>query len=197
VWKSRPARSADSAYPAATAEPQQAPEEGALVHHGSSYPATAWDQNPYNDPRSLRGRALWDQAEWQVPYPVAEISANQHIDDGDYFQGAPESITRWTPWGHQGVTPLENGAPNQPSGHRLLGNANFFASDPSRGPGSPSSGCYMSTDWTHMVLAQPGTVMIGHQTFWGPYQPKPSVDFYPSTVYQPFPSFGSMSKKVP
>jgi hypothetical protein len=152
---------------------------------------------PYNDPESLRGRALWDQTVWQVPYPVAEISANSVPDDGDFALGTPENMTRWTPWEHGGVVALPNGRENQPSGHRLLGNANFFASDPSRGPGSPSAGCYMSTNWTHMVIAQPGSVMLGHQTFWGPFQPKPSVDFFPSTNYQPYPSFGSVAKKVP
>jgi hypothetical protein len=194
AWKQAPQRSADSSYGAVA---NATPDDEALVFHGSPYPAQAWDQQPYQDPGSTRGRALYDQAVWQSPvYPVAEISANQVIDIGDYAHGAPESITRWTPWEHEGITPLPNGAENQPSGHRLLGNANFFASDPSRGPGSPSQGCYMSTDWTWMVLNQPGTVMQGHQTFWGPYQPKPSVDFFPSTVYQPSPSFGVVAPKV-
>lgn len=190
MWKSAPKRSVDSSY-AANQQP-----EGELVFHGSPYPAASWDQQPYQDARSTRGRALFDQAVWQVPYPVAEIAAANAQDVGDFVHGSPESITRWTPWESEGVTPLANGRPNQPSGHNLLGTANFFASDPSRGPGSPTAGCYFSTDWTHMVLNQPGTVMLGHQTFWGPRQPKPSVDFFPSTVYQPSPSFGSVAPKV-
>lgn len=191
AWKQAPRRSADSDY-----SPNQQAEEGALVFHGSGYPAASWDQQPYEDPRSTRGRALFDQAVWQVPYPVAEISANQRRDLGDFAHGSPESITRWTPWESHGVTPLENGQHGVPSGHNLLGLGNFFASDPSRGPGSNSHGCYFSTDWTHMVVNQPGSIMLGHQTFWGPRHPKPPVDFFPSTVYQPSPSFGAVAPKV-
>jgi hypothetical protein len=194
VWKRPAERSADTSY----YNPNQEAEAGALVFHGSPYPAEGWDQSPVNDPQSLRGRALFDQTVWQVPYPVAEISANNVPDDGDFALGTPENITRWTPWGMYTVRALANGAENQPSGHRLLGNASFFASDPSRGPGSNTAGCYFSTDWTHMVLNQPGSIIIGHQTFSpAPIQPKPSVDFFPSTVYQPSPSFGTVAPKVP
>ncbi len=192
AWKQAPARASDSSYAVA----EQAPEEG-LVFHGSPYPAQAWGDHPYNDPRSTRGRALFDEAVWQSPvYPVAEISANQVQDIAEQVLATPENITRWTPFESHGVNALPNGRENQPSGHNIFGLASFFASDPSRGPGSPSAGCYMSTDWTHMVLRQPGSVMLGHQTFWAPRQPKPSVDFFPSTVYQPSPSFGVVAPKV-
>ena len=193
MWKQPAARSADSSY----YSPNQEAEPGALVFHGSPYPAAGWDEAPQNDPRSLRGRALWDSPKWQVPYPVAEISATQRQNAID-GAGAPESMTRWSPWEHDGgLDPLHNGQHGVPSGHNLSGLGNFFASDPSRGPGSPSAGCYMSTDWTHMVLNQPGSIIIGHQTFSpSPYQAKPSVDFFPSTVYQPSPSFGTVAPKV-
>lgn len=168
------------------------------MHPSMGYNPEAWVSQPYQDPQSARGRALWDSAVWQIPYPVSEISTANQQDQGHAIgEVAAESITRWTPWESHGVTPLPNGREDQPSGHNIFGTANFFASDPSRGPGSCSAGCYMSTDWTHMVMGQPGSVMLGHQTFWGPYQPKPSLDFSPSTVYQPFPSYGTVAPKIP
>ena len=188
MWKRPAERSADSAYPIV--------EDGALSWHGDPYPARGWDSSPVNDPQSLRGRAMWDSPVWQVPFPVAEISEANAQDVGDFEHGAPESITRWSPWEHGGVTPLASDSDGHPPSHNLLGTANFFASDPSRGPGSNVAGCYMSTNWTHMVMNQPGTVMLGHQTFWAPFQPKPSLDFSPSTVYEPFPSFGTVARKI-
>jgi hypothetical protein len=147
--------------------------------HG--YQVAAWAPvAEENQPGSLAGRAMFDSTVWQVPYPVAEICVT-----GQNQVPLPnhENMTRWSPEG--GLYPV-GGVDTRSVAY--FGHASFFASDPMR-YGPP-----WQTNWDHMALG--GTVMQGHQTFWAPFQQKPSVDFFPSTEYNPYPSWGSVQRKV-
>jgi hypothetical protein len=177
-----------------------------------------------NDPRgwpgggaqSLVGRRLFDTEVWN-PQAGGGIGTVGPSDSGSSFvhpvreqvtTNAPlqwwpatENVTRWTPW-----TPGPNGysqgglinqgtayevEPLPMSSHPMNGTGNFFQSDPSLWGASLS----MQTDWDHMALG--GTVILGHQSFArSPGQAQFSPEFYPSTIYEPAPAFGSVAPKV-
>src|SRR5438132_7915336 len=144
AWKRQPSRQMDSGP---SSEEYPAPR---------GYQAGAWAPEPYENPNTLEGRAMFDSPVWQVPYPVAEICVT---GENQVPLPAHENMTRWSP--ESGLVPVDGVDTRSVS---YFGHASFFASDPARW------GSYFQTNWDHMAIG--GTVMQGHQTFWGPYQPK-------------------------
>lgn len=167
----------------------------------------------YDGPQSLAGRAAWDTPVYNnfggggagtfgpsnsgsvYSTPVRELVAT---NEPLMAWGPSENITRWSPWLGEGNNRFDGSdatavaqEPLHVTSHSLFGNGNFFASDPSLWGASLS----MQTSWEHMAIG--GSVMLGHQTFIrSPIQQQFSPEFYPSTVYEPAPSFGSVVPKV-
>ena len=176
----------------------------------------AFEAVDYPGTVGLRGRAIWDTPVYNnfggtgkgtvgpsdqgsaYATPVRElVVTNEPL----LWWPASENVTRWNPWveGPNGYS--QGGEQNQGtaipveplvmSSHPMNGTGNFFMSDPSLWGASLS----MQTDWDHMALG--GTVMLGHQSFArSPGQAQFSPEFYPSTVYEPAPAWGSVQPKA-
>lgn len=173
----------------------------------------AFEAADYPGNISLRGRSMWDTPVYNnfggsgrgttgpsnqgsvYSTPVRELVAT---NEPLVPFATTENITRWSPWLGGGNTRFDGSdaqavaqEPLHVSSHNMVGTGNFFASDPSLWGASLS----MQTSWEHMALG--GSVMLGHQTYSRtPVQSQFSPEFYPSTVYEPAPSFGSVVPRV-
>ena len=139
------------------------------------------EQEPLYDPMSNAGRAMWDTPVWWEPVRPERVALANVPDPEARAMPTKENMTRWTPFGPNGQV---EALPSRPQNATLA-----FT-----GAGLWRASLGAQTDWDHMAVG--GTVELAGQQIYASLQANSTVEFYPSTIYRPAPSFGSVAPPV-